>query len=244
MIGLIYLVTDTLTNYYKYQVFTTIKTYTEKRSEFPAVGFCDLNQHSSPNAVKIWNDMEKDLFYLNRNESKSDYDFFSQSSLDHKTTAEMYHNMLVALNSSDQIDRSTPIVQTVISCTYNFQKCNLTDFSWFYHDFYGKCFSFRTDQPVQRRGLLSGLHLEIFLRPSTDSDGFQARTKGLHIFVFNKSLLLPPSSGNDVAPGLQTSIQMARTFTKKLGMPYNQCNNIESALYNETIQRYNTYRQE
>lgn len=214
-------------------------------SEFPVIGFCDLNQLSSPNAINLWKEKASNVFNT-KNRSESDYDFFSQKTLDYHVTVEIYHNLILGLNPLEQKSLLQPLNETVISCTYNLQKCDLNDFSWFYHDFYGACFSFRTNQSSKRSGRFNGLHLELFLKGNligSDLEEFSPRTEGLHVFVFNKSLLLPITSGIDVAPGLETSISMDRTFTKRLGDPYNKCNNFVSALYNQTIEKYSQYHQ-
>ena len=71
-------------------------------------------------------------------------------------------------------------------------------------------------------GKLYGLSFELFLGPSTGMNPFIS-SSGLHIVVENVSTTATTFEGFDISTGAQTNIVVQRTFSEKLGPPYNDC---------------------
>ena len=130
----------------------------------------------------------------------------------------------------------------LVSCEYNGVKCTAKDFYWYYSFYYGNCYRFngglqaksqsnglglrykqratlKSYQPGWRHGLRLELHspTAVLETPYTYKTGFR-------ITVHNQSSEInPDEDGLDVPVGLETNIEVSRTFIDRLSKPYSNC---------------------
>jgi hypothetical protein len=131
---------------------------------------------------------------------------------------------------------------------------------WFYHRYYGNCFTWNThfDENKAWVGIKealtfdfeSGLHMQIFLGfpPLNASEKMYSfsYSKGAFISINNQSYIPIEFEGFEAKPGLCSIIQLKKTHTTKLTSPYSDCLNLNeeySFIYNRMISLNYTYRQ-
>ena len=161
-----------------------------------------------------------------------------------------------AFNLSDSIKQSfsNELNTTIISCTYNLFKCNLSNFDWYYDSVLGNCFRFnsllknnnKNIETSNIAGSYYGLQMEIYLGNQNYTNSFVYKN-GLRVMIHNNSIIPSIHEGIDVSPGLETSIQVRRTFDYKKPYPYNKCIQLnqgyDSELYRVVTMKNATYRQ-
>ena len=72
--------------------------------------------------------------------------FFYEIPLDYSLT-QMYNEKLYVINNKNLTDQERKslgyeLSNMLISCRLSYQKCNESDFTYFFHPFYGNCYTF------------------------------------------------------------------------------------------------------
>jgi len=131
---MIFFVTQTIINYFKYPTQISVSIDVERLQTFPAVSFCnygssryDLMMGSFLNATNLFN--------MTNINNKHVFTF--------EETLALYQFMEDKVNAGESIDEYLFTLDTMlISCSYNDQLCTADDFISFVSSTYGRCYTF------------------------------------------------------------------------------------------------------
>ena len=200
----------------KYDVVTSIKMYHESKSDFPAVSICLLDSFAN----ELKNDFESG--FKNNSGDQDVFGKLSSSTIEQWLKIFHANEYIMSKNEAFQAENSWTLNDSVLSCTYNLAPCSMKDFTWYYNDFYGKCFEFKSNLPNTVADLIHGLHMEFYIGPENKNNNHTV-LRGLLIDVHNRSSLPNEQSGINISPAFQTNIEVMRTYDKRLQQPYNNC---------------------
>ena len=148
------------------------------------------------------------------------------------------------------------LTDSLLTCSYNGEECNVDEFEWYFDLNLGNCFRFNSGKDFYRNrtklkesvkaGPKNGLGLQFYLKPSENkySSFF---SEGMRVFVHNNSIIPSFSEGVNVEPSKITDITIQRTFIQKEPYPYSDCidlTNFKSDYYKFLIGLNRTYRQQ
>ena len=130
-------------------------------------------------------------------------------------------------NISDEEKKSygSSLDEMVIFCNYNMQKCNESNFEWFYDSRFGNCFRFNSVDNLitYSGGKMNGLNLKLFIDHASDLyDGYTS-SLGAQVFVHNRSVFPSIYDGFALPIGMESSIIVGRKFTSRLPAPFSDC---------------------
>lgn len=119
------------------------------------------------------------------------------------------------------------------SCFFNYKICSVSDFTYFYDESNGNCYTFNKGvydngttydkKSVSIARPLYGLILELYLGDPT-VDSYHEFNNGIMISIHNQSSV-PFTQGEKMkaAAGAETDFIMSRNFISKLESPYDTC---------------------
>lgn len=248
-----FLVFQSISNYFEYEVVTKISVVHEIPTLFPAVSICNSNSfltnYSFEYAKKI---LEKNKIPFNLDHphinflSTSQKLFFAKYFIGVNSLNEILpneHRLKMGLNQSNLF----------ISCMFNSMQCRPDDFEWYFDPLLGNCFRFNSGKysPIKtltRPGYLNGLQFELYLG-EPESDFSYAFQSGAIIFVHNQSITPHFSEGMNLPVGMASNIAISREFIYKYEQPYSECvrdildRSFNSELYKKIIESANkSYR--
>ena len=137
------------------------------------------------------------------------------------------------MTSATRKDLGYKIEDMLVSCHFNYQPCTFNNFTYFYHQIYGNCYSFNSGTDanghdtdilnIDMPGVKYGLILELFLgNPSVDTayefdDGLIFSIDNQSFVPFLKEDLIKVSAHSE------TDLIISRTFINGLPNPYGDC---------------------
>uniref|UniRef100_A0A914PKH9 Uncharacterized protein n=1 Tax=Panagrolaimus davidi TaxID=227884 RepID=A0A914PKH9_9BILA len=212
---------------------------------YPAVTICNINAYklslakNNPALGKLIDAYKKET---------PDADFgFDTTTFEKQLRATRWMNLMFSeLEEYDNKDKTNKIAYTyddlVITCTYNTEACNETEWIASNDPYYGRCFTYNSDggKKSSRAGPLYGLSLVLRVDqaeylPWAQSAGitFLVHEPTDHPFVY--------TSGYYAAAGSASSVGIRYISKKKLSAPYSDCTDHGSKqkIYYET-NRYQT----
>ena len=229
---------ELLINFWRFEVVTKIEYHPEVLSRFPGVTICNQN----PFITEYSNQVLFDFF--NQSAIKDKY-FDQNNQIKWEYLSEI--RFLIKIFASNLTDDKKKMLgyktnETLLQCSFNLERCNWSEITWFYEFEHGSCFVFNSLigddssklKNVSLTGKTYGLHLELFV-------GFN-QTKynsifdqGVSIIIFNQTKGYY-SSKIDVSVGSQTNIKIERLFINKKESPYSECRNSEDLIDNSKYQ--------
>jgi len=208
---------------------------TDSPTEFPSVSICNLKP-----------------FDLTYSEENSDYlmKFLLEKSISPKLSVssgeyavDVLEEAASTLKASVSADKSLndsfleslgfTLDTMLISCYYNKQKCNKSDFTWFRTFEYGNCYTFNgvydennqklKSKSTSKAGPQNGLVLELFVGKVGYVDYF-TKKRGLYVIIHERGVYpLINSDGYYVQPYTSTNIGITKTKYAKKEHPYSNC---------------------
>lgn len=153
-----YMIYRAIYTYFQYPISTQISNTKEIPSQFPTVTFCNINPFIKPVLGYTYKEFLDYIFIeqgFNDKPNASDYEYdyydfvvneqnINDTQKDMMDKKQIFLNYAAELNDSSKQDFGYSLNQTLITCFFNNQRCNLTDFNWYYSYDYGNCFSFNT----------------------------------------------------------------------------------------------------
>jgi len=225
-------------DFLSYDTVTTFETIVEIPAKFPTITICNLNifqnnfNYTIINTVKLppnitFNKVDERFFLLNN---------------------------LHPLNDTIKKKFAFSIEEMLISCRFNGQFCDWSDFEWYFDPFYANCYRFNSKMDqikiVTQSGNLFGLRLELFMGDEFKMQSLM-RTAGFQIMINNQSNYPSINEGYTVAPGIETNLEVSRVFNQKLGPPHSNCiqepsyldGTTNSHLHQAIVESNQSYRQ-
>ena len=188
-------------------------------ASFPAVTICNLNSFNLKESFD-----QSFLFNDESLTSKSiDYYFVEAQ--------ENLKRYVANMDEAEQQAISFQLNASLISCSFNKQICDSSNFTSFFDYNYGNCYTFNggeneTILSTTQIGKNYGLELEVLTGDPTIQTLPQT-SEGLLLVVHNQTRTLVPSiqliNGINIPPGYNTYISVSRDFHSKLSSPYSKC---------------------
>lgn len=225
----IYLSTHTISNFINHEVYVNMKVVHDASVEFPAVTLCFLK---SFNKTRV----EDFITTIFPNITLDDLTNISNEN-DTELILKLYSVRTKIHNSNDSLKRSLgfELKNIMFYCTFSAKQCNSNDFKWFYHYWFGNCYTFNSGFDSNENkievlktttpGYIYGLVIELFMDNSEGSSALDS-IDGVYLLVHNKSInpySLVAREGVTVPFGECTNIGIKRQFIKKLSYPYSDC---------------------
>lgn len=200
-----YAVIQSIINYLNYEVVTKINLFYENPTQFPTVTFCNLD----PIHTKDLGDFINTTFANAWNTSTYD------NRVDLIKAITMFSLVTILTNDSMKKQSGLSINDMLISCKFDLELCNSSQFEWYYDFFYGNCFKFNSNGNlnVTKTGKYAGLNLELFV--GSKSLYNLAIEKGVHIFINNKTVGINAFDGYDVPVGQNINIALRKILINK-----------------------------
>ena len=263
-----YMVIQSILSYLAYDVTTTSRTIHEMSPLFPKITVCNLSPFTTGFALNF-------LKQINA-QSGSQVNLFDANqtrTLNYATLRRIMTNILnIAVgqmnsrqfNDSDRKLLAHNFDDILISCIFNGQSCNSSDFLWSYDSYYGNCYVFNSGfdsggnemalKTATSAGWFYGLQLELYANynQSLSLVNSLARGAGILLRIENSSYLTEQANnGVPISTGARTSVIVDREFKYTLPNPYSSCEVdstspkvIDSDLYNLIAQSQYEYSQQ
>jgi hypothetical protein len=257
-----FLVAQSIFAYLSYEVTAKIRTFYESPAPFPTIIICNKQRYSTDFVLEHIKQLIKDKNYT---------DIFDESSLhdfDYWKKDASIKEILIALNRETFIKNFTDEKRKklqytfyddiIFECTYNGLRdnCNISHFTWSYDKVYGNCHTINSDlnnstvfKYSNFYGIIYGLSLTLFLGIKKELKVLNP-SKGLTLLIKNTSHTFE-SKTVDLAPGVETNIQLERHFATQLPKPYSNCDidndnpkNVDSKLYKDFLKSNMQYSQQ
>ena len=219
--------------YLQYGVILSTTPIYEAPTVFPAVDICNQvpfdSVVTSAYVTNITNQYNLTLSsFANVKDYTDSVSSLVQAELAKKSMAGSFNSFESGYNLDDML----------ISCFYEGTRCNTSSF-YYYNDItYGNCFSFNLGKinnagygsTTTQNSLLkssfpgadNGLQLELYVG-SPHNQQLSYGT-GIRVTIHNQSIITyPKNNGITVPTGMQSDIQVSRTFISHLNQPFSNC---------------------
>jgi hypothetical protein len=261
-----YLVTQSVLNYFKFDVITKIRHIKDQPTLFPRVSICNSNMFTTNYA---------DEFIKKKLEDYGIGDIYNSSVLENLFPSDTRNSFFNKLEFSKYLVKSYAksqrtsdeerrklgydIKDILISCKFNGNECSEEDFVWSYDFYYGNCFDFNSGLDKNgkqidlklstKSGRIDGLQIELFVGVPQNLDLFTFNS-GAILIINNQSYNQLEENGVYVAAGYETDIIIERVFSTHLKKPFGECDleetkigSYHSFVFNEVIRNNITYSQ-
>jgi hypothetical protein len=153
------LILNSITDYLKFELVTSIQYIDETMAEFPTITICNSEA-------------------LITNEARNLYDVYRKSINVSNEDLITYIGFLNLLYFNSTVEQKKALSlsydNTIISCSYNHEICDIeNDFSYYYHYFYGNCYQFNSGYNLlghkvsvknsSSQGLFNGAVIDLFI---------------------------------------------------------------------------------
>lgn len=240
-----YTTIDLILNYLDFGVNVNVKTFYETSTSFPKVTICNINQFTSKYAY--------DFLSKSLNESllKSS-DHFSKA---YQAIMLKYFVQSKLNNESSKKLLGQDLNEILLSCSFNYEKCDATDFNYEYDPYYGNCFSFnsgsnrQSNKKVQIKkstiaGYAFGLQLDFYVNFYEKLTYFNSILggRGAIVRIDNNSQMIDHAMGGINLPsGFTTNLAMKREFKTSLPKPYSNCETENDSSFYKFIRNLTNY---
>ena len=221
--------TDSINDYFQYDVVTKIDIKYQNELVFPIIGIC--NQNPFKKNLSLFEDQS---IGLNYNFNRSDLPLIIMK---HK------------INNSEETSYkySQNLNDFMIKCLFRGKNCDLNkDFEYYYDIQYGNCFRFNSKKPYKKVNQPSSYDLfeiQILVGSSNHNLNTVTLDNGFNIFISNESTDSTIQEGVSIPTGFTTKIILNKYTIRKQPKPYSQCTNnlfnidsYNSDCYKRTIQ--------
>jgi hypothetical protein len=226
-----YMVVATILDYYLYEVITTSRVVYEMPALFPKVTICNQNMFTTEYAYKFAKSVNSSWnIFTNRDSFKNmSYD------VSYNTRVNFYNFVMSNLfqpnlSDNDRQKLGHNFEDILLSCYFNNQACNASDFKWKFDPLYGNCYEFNYDTKDIKQstipGWINGLILELYVNFNENLNEFNSIYGGVGAIVRldNSSYLIDHGwDAIQVPAGFSSFIGVDRFFKSMLPKPYSTC---------------------
>ena len=232
-----YLTVESILSYLSYEVITTSRTLSETPTTFPKITLCNINMFTSKHASELIRQVNEMVL-----PSVSFFDKDQIKYLKNKQIGEIWQVINLAATAlifnkkyDDEYKKllAHDFEDILISCQFNYKKCDASDFLWSFDPYYGNCYSFNTgfnssDHQVALKessiaGWLFGLSLELYVNFNESLNLFNDAS-GVILRIGNSSFLTDQNlDGLRIPSGFRTDVAINRAFNYIMPQPYSEC---------------------
>ena len=164
LIGLgltIFLITQSLIDYYSYQVVSQSKIVNQRPMLFPKVTFCNIDPFSSNYSVTyLANVIRNEAKFANKVTASgaiTDLDLVNYFVLNEENLLEVSKLQVRNENDTTKISLGHSKTEFIIQCLYDNVECSIeNDFQYEYNERLGNCYTFNFDKNNIKRSFNSG----------------------------------------------------------------------------------------
>ena len=224
----------------EYGTVVSINIYKQDPFEFPSIVFCSLDAYKKiGNLIGNIDSSPQDL-------NSQTLGVLSYETLTKRKIQYMYTSFFSSFNETIKKSVYPPLNEMILSCTYGFDLCNISDLTYYTSVNYGPCLRYTPSKPLLISGQISGLRIDFLLDPPF-YDNLESQ-RGLNIVIKNRSEFIGSFEGNSIKPGQRNALSVSKTVSQNLPEPYTSCvaDNAKypSEIYNYILGSNYTYSQE
>jgi hypothetical protein len=218
-------VVKTFTEYLTFPTYTSTEIIKEVSTKFPAVTICNLKTINTTRSSSYF----KAFYEFNYENYMMPFEYII--SQQYIIRSIVNNDKYFTYESRKKI--GFELKDMLISCYFNYQPCDVNDFTYIYDPLLGNCYTFNKGvhdngstnsiKKVSVAGTLYGLILELYLGdPKVDT--INELNDGVVISIHNQSTK-PFTQGDKIkaAAGAETDLIVSRNFISKLEFPYGTC---------------------
>jgi hypothetical protein len=223
--------------FFKRDVNIQYSSFIDTPADFPAITICNLNPFDFSNQLTA--DFIANITWANSMNPTIDMSSSANSDYDSVSLVDDIGKVILAslianiYNYTDEQRKqiSYSMETMLISCNFNGNRCNSSDFDWFPTYEYGSCWTFnsiRNSAKISKKSSLSGakngLVLELYVGSQGDNMDSYTVSSGIHAIVHNNSILpIVKYVGIPLSIGEASTVGISRTFYQRIGPPYTEC---------------------
>jgi hypothetical protein len=224
--------------YFQFDSITSIEIVTENPVNFPAVTFCNINKLNATLAETFLNgalNEENNIF--NIEDYVNEYHSYLYDITD-------YFRLKVLSIQNDEHRRSIgfELKDMLLQCNFNWISCDADDFTYFFDNTYGNCFTFNSKNETNQSRLPGpnyGLSVDFFVGDPDIHSKYEF-AYGIIVIVHNQTAKPILNSDRTLAStGAETDLKISRNFISKLGPPYGYCvrngDDLDSEFYDHIV---------
>jgi hypothetical protein len=227
----IHFISQTLIEYFSYQVTTQVSLRDVMNINFPVVSICDSNKFSSKYSLPY-------LSYLFTNYSVKENESTIElvDMLKWKEADELFELLNITIDKRASMTKS--IKDILIDCKFTNSSCGVKDFEWIFNKKYGNCYRFNSNSKpkiVYEQDLYHGMSLILNLSQPKEIDKLEIG-KGFYLSIDDRRINVYDDFDDVVfiESGHETSLMMDKATFYKKPSPYSDCE-IESDDYYDSI---------
>ncbi|CAF1010992.1 unnamed protein product [Brachionus calyciflorus] len=210
---LAYMVTQSIMNYFKYEVTTKTRVKTEFKSTFPTITVCNLNFFTNEYSADYIKSI--DYFKFERNPLSKNFEYFARA--------------LKTKNSSFYGDS---LEKLIVYCEYEGRKCNMSQVKYYDHPEYGNCYMINSGYdkngnkiplwpavaPKRQLGLNLLLNISVH-----DELKFLSPNYGAIVMIHNNTINPFVQEGITLSPKTESNIALTKSVFSSQPKPYSDC---------------------
>ncbi|CAF1056474.1 unnamed protein product [Brachionus calyciflorus] len=231
----IYTVVQIILTYFSFSVVVSYQVLSDSPSPFPAVTICNLNPFdvATENTTGAYINYALKANSITPNISISGEEKGITLVQQAASILRAYATADRNLTDEDRKSLGFTMDTMLVSCFYNHEECNTTEFSWFYDSDYGNCYTFndlfdgnhelQNTVNTSKAGPDNGLKMELFVGLGGSQDYYTIK-KGVKVVVHKRGVRpLLKYDGIEISTGTSSNIAISRTNYTKEQYPYSDC---------------------
>ncbi len=248
----IFLVYESIHDYLKYEVVTTIRKKPQVQMEFPAVTICNSNGFASKKGNQFF---EENYFETRKNNLKGYSNSLNYDKFYILTMTEFFSRINVYnrnKTTSDRLDLGMNFTDFIAYCAFGLFACKKEDFRLFYSYAYGLCFTFSFElNNIKSTGDSSkfgGLQLMLYLENDQHRSVYNFLNKGAVVLLHQQQKNPFTSPFMSVQPSMANNLVFRKVVTHLEPYPYSNCtkdiendNSFDRKFYNVFLRENLTY---
>ncbi|CAF4941276.1 unnamed protein product [Rotaria sp. Silwood1] len=237
---MLFFVVESIKQYFNFPTQTSVSFIVERSQAFPAVSICNYSPFRLDNFIEP---------FLNFTNSRNLTNTTDTSTIPIEAAPYLFDFIQNLLNYDEYLSNYFfPLSSMLISCLYNGERCQATDFIQFFSFYFGHCYTFNAkmklnDSSVRStidHGGIGKLELQLYAHshqyvPYTSRDISVGMVAMIHD---NTELPLIEVAGIQLDPGRKHKFGYKKRTYESLPSPYSDCTNEVSLAMQAMFNRY------
>ena len=247
------LITQSITEYFNYEVTSEYRLINEQQSIFPTVTICNFNQFTTAYAINLTSQLGLDsiLSVATTDIDRLIHKYSSVYSAIEKHTKETKGRYM----TDDEKRMLSDLDEFLVDCAFGLNSCGANDFDWVFHPTYLNCYRFNGNASALKMANSAGLinnrlALNFYAglpanSPLVTSTNSSSQLKGVYVFIHNVTQYPFNNAPSPliVTPGIGTTISVNRIFYDQYKYKYSECTVDESGELTEPLANRYLYDQ-
>lgn len=140
----IWMVSMSIMSYFDYETVSKTEKVHLTLTEFPAVTICNTNTFLTNESLDFINNILIEAKVMDPNNQIESFKYFSGFTYAFYKYFSATNALNPAFNDSFRRSLSPDITDMLFSCTFNLGECLANEFTWFFDNYFGNCFTFNS----------------------------------------------------------------------------------------------------